>query len=313
MSKATGSVTKDLALYTTVYPAAHPFLAAWYGSVLEQSDQDFDLWIGVDKMSSDDVRAAVGQEFPASWVIACDGDTPASIRDRALDRISQRYGAVVLVDSDDLLHPSRVAAARSALETSDLTACALRLVDEAGLDLDLQLGLPRGKQPEDVLPRHNVFGFSNTAFRSSLLRRCLPIPADAVLVDWFLATRAWLMGARLTFDSAVRMDYRQHGANTARVRPPFAEQQLIEDTRLVRDHFRISVSHPPEGTLPDRLATVQRVARDVDAFHENVVEHPTRLEQYVTALNGLEPLPVWWSCVAHPALSYFWTLEKEQR
>ena len=44
---------------------------------------------------------------------------------------------VVLVDSDDLLHPSRVAAARAALQASELAGCALCLIDQHGKDLDL--------------------------------------------------------------------------------------------------------------------------------------------------------------------------------
>ena len=87
--------------------------------------------------------------------------------------------------------------------------------------MGMTFGLPPRAEPEMCFPRNNVFGLSNSAFRSDLLRRCLPIPADAVLVDWFLATRAWLMGARMAFDPEVEMDYRQYGGNMARVGPPF--------------------------------------------------------------------------------------------
>ncbi len=206
---------ETLAVYTTIYPGVETYLVDWYQSLRQQTDQGFQLWIGLDKLGSESVQKVLGPDLKANWVVASVGTTPAQIRQRALARIVETCSAVVLVDSDDLLHPSRVAAARSALQTSELAGCALCLIDQHGNDLDLIFDLPPQLEPDDVFPRNNVFGFSNSAFRSDLLRRCLPIPASAVLVDWFLATRAWLLGARLTFDHVPRMDYRQHSTNTS--------------------------------------------------------------------------------------------------
>ena len=298
---------KNLALYTTIYPGVESFLRDWYRSVLEQTDQDYQLWIGLDTIGVEAAKDAMGADPKATWVAGASGDTPAQIRQRALAQIVERHDGVVLVDSDDVLHPSRVASARAALQTSDLAGCALRLVDQQGRDLGMTFGLPPQARPEDVLPRNNVFGFSNSAFRSDLLRRCLPIPDSAVLVDWFLATKAWLYEARLAFDAVVRMDYRQHGANTARVRPPFSRQQIIEDTERVRHHFRLLRVAPAAGGNSERLAAIERVAADIELFFRDIVLQPEKLDQYVEAVNLLNPAPLWWSCVAHPMVRHMWT------
>ena len=268
-----------LALYTTIYPGVESFLQTWYGSVCAQTDPDYQLWIGLDAIAVDAVKDLIGADPNANWVSGAPGETPAQVRHRALGQISEVCDGVVLVDSDDILHPSRVAAARVALRTSELTGCALRLVDQNGDDLGLTMQLPPRTGPEDVLPRNNVFGFSNSAFRSDLLRRCLPIPADTVLVDWLLATRAWLFGARLTFDSAVRMDYRQHGANMARTLSPYSAEQVVQDTDRVRHHFRILCTSPMAGVVAERFASVERVAIDIETFYEQVVRQPMQLKQ----------------------------------
>ena len=104
----------------------------------------------------------------------------------------------------------------------------------------------KGK-PKSTLPRTNAFGLSNTAYRSDVLRACLPIPAAAALVDWYLITMAWLQGARLAFDPTPRMDYRQHGANMARIRSPFTAERVRADTALVREHFRLVLDAPAGG------------------------------------------------------------------
>lgn len=298
---------KTLALYTTVYPGVEPYLRDWCRSVLEQTDQDYQLWIGVDALEPGTVKKALGASIKARWVAAASGETPAQIRQRVWSQIVRTCDGVVLVDSDDILHPSRVAAARAALQTSDLAGCALRLIDQQGGDLGSTFGLPAQVRPENVFPRNNVFGLSNSAFRSDLLRRCLPILASVVLVDWFLSTKAWLVGATLSFDPVARMDYRQHGANMAKVRAPFDSNQVARDAERVRQHFQMIVSRPLEGSIPERLAEIEGAAADVELFYRQVVLQPKHLESYVRKLNKLDPAPLWWSCVAHPSLNEMWT------
>jgi len=298
---------KSLALFTTIYPGVEPFLKDWYASLRSQTDQDFQVWIGLDELTSAAAIDAMGGDPDATWIPAPPGDSPAQVRQRALEDIVTGYDAVVMVDSDDILHPTRIASARAALETSDLNGCALRLVDVQGQDLGLSFRLPEGKTGQDILPRNNVYGLSNTAYRSDTLRRCLPIPTETALIDWYLATRAWLLGARLSFDQAVRMDYRQHGANMARVRPPFSPQVVVEDTALVRRHFRIITASLPEGALPERIDMLRQTAMEVESFHRNIVLQPDKLAHYVEELNAARPHLLWWSCVAHPSQRHMWT------
>jgi hypothetical protein len=299
-----------LAVYTTIYRGVEAYLVDWYRSLRKQTDQDFQLWIGLDTLGSELVQDMLGADLRANWVEGSYGATPAQIRQQALARIVETCFGVVLVDSDDRIHPTRVAAARTGLQASDLAGCALCLIDQQGEDLGVTFGLPPQIEPEDVLPRNNIFGFSNSAFRSDLLKRCMPIPAEAVLVDWFLATRAWLLGARLAFDGVPRMDYRQHATNTARVRSPFSPEQVISDTALVRHHFQILLAEPMHDFVTDRVATLKRVTAEVEEFHQQVVLDPAQLDGYVQALNALRPAPLWWSCVAYPALRNMWMPRK---
>ena len=300
-----------LALYTTVYPGVEAYLADWYRSLRLQTDRDFQLWVGLDTLSVQAAEEAMGGDPDAIWVPAQDGDSPATIRQRALARIIEDHDQVVLVDSDDIMHASRVAAARASLEASDLAGCALRLVNERGESLDMTFKLPADTIPDDVFPDTNAFGLSNTAYRSSLLRQCLPIPADVALVDWYLSTRAWLLGARLAFDAHVAMDYRQHRTNMARVLGPFHEGRVIQDTKLVRQHFRLLGAAPIRGALPHRLAEVEHAAADIEAFYACVVLRPEILARYLRALNELSSPFLWWSWVANPLLRHMWTTGKE--
>ena len=297
-----------IALYTTVYPAVLPYLSQWYASVRAQSDHDFDIWIGVDALTRDDVIAALGAGADASgifMVMAPPGASSAEVRARAIRRLIGEYDAVIFTDADDLLHRDRVAAARAALESADVAACALRIVDAEGRDTGVVFGPAAGEDPLEMLPRHNVFGLSNTAYRTEVLGRCLPIPADDPLVDWLLATRAHALGARMVFDATPLMSYRQYGENIARVLPPFSGAEVDAASRRVLRHYRSLLEGPPRLDDAQRKR-IDAESRRVEEFQLALAESAERRQRYIEALNSLPPHYVWWWCVANPKLEGVW-------
>jgi hypothetical protein len=300
-----------LGVYTTVYPAVLKYLPEWYRSVQSQTDTNFELWIGLDALRPADIEDLLSCDIEARWVQAPANSTPAQVRELALSQMVAAECDVILVDSDDILHSSRVAAARRELQTSDLVACALEIVDESGQSLGSEFNLDAAAKPSQVLPGNNVFGFSNSSYRCELLELCLPIPTDAVLVDWYIATRAWLFGAELSFDRSVRMKYRQYSANTARVRLPFRPDQILSDSLLVRKHFQLVLaSGDRDHFLPCRWAELLRVTRDFEQFERYINQSPANLEAYLDSLNSVVKQPIWWTSVAYSPLANMWKQEK---
>ena len=295
-----------LAVYTAVYPAARQYLAAWYRSVLDQTDPDFDLWVSLDGLDRTDVKRAVGEELVGEWLAAPASATIADVRQHALTELVKLYDAVVFVDADDRLHPSRVAAARAALKEHDVAACALRVIDGSGCPVGVTFGPSEAIAADALLPQWNVFGLSNTAYRSAVLHDVLPIPTGARLVDWLLATRAWASGAVLGFDREARMDYRQGDRNVARILPPFTAERVKGDTAMVLAHYEVLLGSawPMPGWCADVITTARARAH---VFQDRIVSSDPRLAAYVDALNRLEPEYVWWWSVANPALEAMWS------
>jgi hypothetical protein len=296
-----------LGVYTTVYPGVEEYLRDWSSSLAAQVDRDFDLWVGVDGFEVESINRLIAYDGPAVWISAGPGDTPASLRDKAFGRMVEACDAVVLVDSDDILHPTRVESARRMLQRYDLVGCGLRLVDEHKRSLGAELALAPGADADSAFPRTNVFGLSNSAFRSELLRKCLPIPPGVELVDWYLATRAWLAGSRLGFGREAEMDYRQHPGNMVRVLPPFEEARVAHDTERVREHLRFVLEQDMAGARGDRLDALRVFGLELEVFHQRVVLDQPVLTHYVSELDRAPaPLP-WWSWVANPGLRHLWT------
>jgi hypothetical protein len=294
----------QLALYTTVYPGVEKYLRDWFMSVKNQTDNNFDIWVGVDGLSMGSVKEAIGEDFEATWVFAEKEDSPAQIRSKSISKIVSQYPAVILVDSDDLLYPTRVASARSGLENCDLYGCAMDLVDDGGNGIGMTFDLPKGKTLNDILTRNNVMGFSNTAWRTTWLRNLLPAPPDCTLLDWYLTILAWGSGAYLWFDDSCHMQYRQHSSNIAPVVPPFSEEQVTEGTRMVLNLYSRVLEHT-EKIKPDKLTLLRQAQTRAKSF-SLAISSPEILEDYVNSLNRAEPDLVWWSHIANPKLERIW-------
>ena len=152
-----------------------------------------------------------------------------------------------------------------------------------------------------------MFGLSNSAYRTSILRRCLPLAGQPSSIDWLLATRAWALGARLAFDATPRMVYRQDAANIARVLPPFSEAEVRAATERVLGHYRVVLDTPALGDAAGTRggarpgASSRRGVRGVDSKTA-----PSTLRRYTEALNALPPRYVWWWPVANPELENVW-------
>lgn len=301
-------MSNSLALYTTLYSGAEAFLPAWYGSVCAQTDRNFDLWIGADRFSQLQLADAVGRQPRANWVAPREPSTPARVRQAGIDAIlgsENRYEAIVFLDCDDVMYPTRIETARAQLRTSDLAACAMEIVNKDGSPQNSIFRLTPNATVPGLLARMNAFGMSNTAYRTDLLRQIPTSDPNGRLMDWYLATASWIRGARLTFDNTPGMQYRQYAENVARVLPPFTVADISRATSLLLNHYHVVLARVPN--IPAAIAAeLESALANVQLFQRKVVEAPETCARYVAQLNSLQPVYLWWEWVAHPALEDLW-------
>ncbi len=292
-----------LALYVTLYPQAFPYFADWFRSLRAQTDRDVDVWIGLDRAAPENAWELAGERFDFTPVAAGPEMSVAGLRQKVFAQMAEQYEGVIFTDPDDWMLPERVAQARADLERWDAVACAMRIVRTDGRDLGRTFTLPAGAVLEEGLLERNVFGLSNTAYRSDLLRRLLPIPDGIVLVDWLLAARAWALGARLGFQPRELMAYRQYEQNTARVLPPFNKAHVQRGIELVLEHYARMLAWPMlPAAARERLQAADARSRGFAAWFADGAHQA----EYLTALNALPGGHIWWDFVAHPALAGLW-------
>jgi len=286
-----------VAVYSVVYPAALRFFAGFWRGLVDDLDADATVYLSLHGVTPADLERAWGDRVNATFISAPERATPAAVRSAALAEVCREHEAVVLLDSDDVVLPGRLSAAREALEEVDAYACAMRLVDERGEPLPGSPTFALGPEEEaalvagELLARVNAFGFSNSAYRSATLAGTLPVPDETVLMDWLVVSRACLAGAEVAFDSRPLMAYRQYAANTARVVPPFEPERIVADARRVVRHHELLGA--PEGAAPFLRAAAK--ARAFLAWLEADAHNPVTYSRRLAASS--RGVYLWWQHV----------------
>ncbi len=295
----------NIALYTTIYPGVECFLEAWKQSVLKQSNQNFEIWVGVDGFSLDRAKKLLSGLEVKQFFISKYPNLKAYVRKTVLAEMVRLYDVIVLVDSDDVLEESRVCSASHQLNDYDVIGCAMSLIDEQGHDLGVSFGRKEAAfQREDII-QYNQFGLSNTAYRSDLLKECLEVSNECELLDWFLITNALFLGARAFFDPVKRMQYRQHPKNFTKVQRPFNSDDIKQASVCVLKHFDFLLQESKVLQTAQRKMIEAR-KNEVLHFSHLFSDPPHLLKKYVEAFNVLSQDNLWWSCVANVCLEALW-------
>lgn len=205
------------------------FLGEQLASLLAQSDQDFRI-IARDDGSSDKTVAGLERfaaEHPERLLLLTNPGTRSGACGNFAALMRASTGPyVMLCDQDDIWHPDKVAASRLAmagLESAHgshaplLIFSDLRVIDDKAVEIApsmaayQRLKLRSARQLNHFLLQNSVTGCTLLANRA-LIDKSLPVPAEAIMHDHWLALVASAFGSMLAIERPL-IDYRQHGAN----------------------------------------------------------------------------------------------------
>lgn len=281
-------------------PSVDILLATWNGgrflrtqidSVLAQDDQDWRLLIR-DDGSTDDTRAIIADyaaRHPGRVVAV---DLPSAGKG-ALGNFGALLAAssapyVMCCDQDDAWIPGKVALTRAAMRELEarhgagrplLVHTDLAVVDGGMRELSPSFWAFQGIDPRlDALNRllvQNVVTGCTMMANRRCLELSLPVPATAMMHDWWMALVAAAFGAIAWLpDATVR--YRQHGGNTLGAQAYSgwgAVKQAVLKARLpkLRARYRI------EANLAQGRAFLARYRATLPPHHLRTVEAYVRL------------------------------------
>lgn len=211
------------------------FLDEQIGSILGQSHKNLQLVFRDD--GSTDTSPAILQKYasvhPDQVLVLQDdrgnlgalGSFSVLMQWALKQPVSDSGVYVALADQDDTWHPDKLQQCLQAMTEAEgelpemplLVHSDLKVVDATGGEMSASLmqyqGLDPGKTKFGAqLISNTVTGCTSLA-NLALLEKALPVPADAVMHDWWLSLVASAFG-RLIFLPAALVEYRQHGRNT---------------------------------------------------------------------------------------------------
>ncbi len=286
------------AVYTTFYPSMFKYADDFLNSVAEQNDSEFDLWISLDGLEPKQIK--LPNNLSPNYQQIKQAKNPIEMRKLALSEIAKDYDAIVLVDSDDILYPNRVKAAKMSLGNYDVYACSLDLIAEDGKALGLEFRTQNQENWLEFLTDKNVFGFSNTAYRTNILKEIIDIPCQTIMMDWLVVLKALVnQNARLYFDHDIHMAYRQYAKNVNNIISPLSSGNIIRASKLLLDHQLIL-----EKELHD-IEPFKKHFATVDLFAE-YISNEANLANYLRELNSQKQVFYWFEQIAYQELEYLW-------
>ena len=295
----------SMALYTTIYPGVEKFIFPWCQSLNQQTDKQIDVWLGVDQVDGDMICDKLEGFGKIHFILSNQGDTPAQIRERAIIEIVKSYDAVIFVDSDDVLMPTRVTAAKRAINKFDVYGCSLDIIDEEGKATGINFGFNELVNIDEFIYYGNIFGMSNTAYRTEILKQCLPIPPECFIFDWYLALSAWAINAEFIYDPEVHMKYRQYGENSTKILPPFTNNQIVLATQQVINHFQLVLENIV-ALQGEQKKKIEERLEQTTYFLDAILADSDTLNRYVELINQRPMEKYWWAYVAQPELEEIW-------
>jgi hypothetical protein len=284
-----------LAVLTTVYPMAAPFLDDFRLSLVAQDDQDFILYVLDDQLGGMDSRFA---RFTGRMKIVPGHGSPGAIRTQGIRTLADDgITEVVFADCDDCLSSNRVSVARELLKQHAVVANELFAFGNGIDGSKAMLGpILHDGQRIDVgdLLHGNVLGLSNTACRvASLLPHVGAIDGNLLAYDWALYTRVLHAGTQAVFTLRASTAYRQHAGTIAGLQRNDA-RTLMQCVRVKASHYRALVDLG--GPFPE-------LSSAFGCLRERLERDPLALSRYVAACEAGAPPPheAWWSAARLPA------------
>lgn len=205
---------KKLLLFTVYYPGAEIFESDFFSSIVNQTNQDFNILVVNDTLSDLELE----KKYKSLSIIEIKGRSNIA-ENRAVGinyAICNDYSYVMLCDIDDTFSPIRIEKTIKYFNNYDIIVNDLNIVDLKNRILFPSYFSKRLNEHSildgDFIKNKNIFGFSNTTIRTAKLQK-IHFPKDLRIVDWFYFTILLNQGLSAVFIPEALTYYRQYAGN----------------------------------------------------------------------------------------------------
>ena len=222
------------AFLTTVFPSCKQYLDDFFKSLSNQTDSDFDVIVINDCL--EDFIFFIKKYKKLNIIEIKSSKSPIQNRIKGLNHIlDDNYSNLIFGDSDDYFSENRVSVSKEILTKNDIAVNDLVLFDEKFKTESIFKDI---KFLKHDLVHRNIFGLSNTAIRTKILKNLSLEPeVEIVAYDWYLFSLLVFNDFSFKFSSETNSFYRQYSSNTLGISFKLDENSLQNLVRIKKMHL----------------------------------------------------------------------------
>ena len=282
---------------TTIFPASQSFLHDFFRSLQSQTEADFDVLvindgvIGFDEYKRQYADLNIIEEISTA--------SPAKNREYGINTaVELGYKCLILGDSDDFFSNNRVAESIEGLKDNDIVVNELTIFSlQNRIDNFFFKHINSISTAQDNILNGNIFGFSNIAVRTSMIKGDLKFDDSLIAVDWFFITLL-LLGQKpqIKFLGNVQTYYRQHGNNTIGMSLLLTNDKLDLGLKVKSIHYSLLIEHCRRNNLEDYSVLFENKLQELQKLKEQLLDISFK-EKYINVINNSfsDIFSGWWS------------------
>lgn len=277
------------AILTTVFPAVEKYFPAYFNSLIEQNNQQFDLILvndGIVDMSEVDHYLPKERVFVLS-----PGKTFVENRIISISYAKNKgYQNIIFADADDLMSDNRLAVSIELLEKYPIVVNDVDLMCEDGKVLLAnyfsQSMASEKKYNYSFIEHKNFVGLGNTAIRTAILPDLIQLPTTLKMPDWyFFYTLMRQSNLEAFFTKQSKTYYRQHVDNLIGLKEITA-QRIELGLQVKLNHYANLITEFPD---------IKPVLKEIEQTNDYYLSGKTYQENYINKLKSINlPYPLWW-------------------
>ena len=227
---------------TFVYPSVMKYFGQFLGSMNQQSNKLFELYIVNDNVENLEEFITFQNINVKIRVIPISGGfSPSQIRTIGIQwAINASADCIIFADADDYFARNRVEVSAKLLESKDLIFNDLVAVGK-GINIPKSLLTKRFKEGDAIsfsdLENSNCLGLTNTAVKTKELHSVIEqTTKDVIAYDWYLFSLLLRKGLLAWFTQQTHTYYRQHDCNIASL-TNFDDNSIVAGIKVKMLHY----------------------------------------------------------------------------
>jgi glycosyltransferase involved in cell wall biosynthesis len=275
-------------VFTCVFPSVEPYLDDFLLSLSKQTMQEFRLVVVNDGYFN--LRSVLKRYAFKKVTIIEGGSSPSLNRKKGIEEcLAQNAEVIIFADSDDTFSENRFELSCNVIESGNIDV-VVNDINICDSDQNIILGnyfshrfYNRMDLEFDNIKLGNFFGLSNTAVRSTILKKFKIPTLDPF--DWTFFSNLLLLNSRAVFLSEITTHYRQHDSNFVGMGGGFSIEKLMRALDVKVQHYKALTY------LSDDIATLARDFYELRKF----LDTSQKIETYYSeCIIHQYKFPLWW-------------------